>query len=147
MAIKRREEPDLRIAGLSIWVLGREFPDSSDYWDANWLNVCVRVEATQAVVETDGPIIRISELATFIEELERLDRTLAGSASLKCLEPNLDVVIQGNTRGHAMATIKVTPDHLNQSHEFIFGFDQTYFKPLIAQCSKLLSEYPIKGDG
>lgn len=139
-----REGPDLRLAGLSIWVLGRQFPYQSDYWDGNWLNVRVRVEATQAVVEAHGPIVHAAELESFANELELLDGTLAGSASLKCMEPNLDISVQGNARGQATVTIRVTPDHMTQSHEFIFSIDQTYFKPLIAECRKILSDYPIK---
>ena len=133
------EEPDLKVAGLSIWVLGRHFADQ------NWLNVRVRVEATGATVEARGPIIRAGELATFANELERLYTTLAGSASLKCLEPNLDVMIRADTRGQATATIRITPDHMTQSHEFVFSIDQTYFEQLIGKCRKILSDFPIKG--
>ena len=32
-------EPDIKLAGLQIWVHGRQFPDSDDYWDGNWLYV------------------------------------------------------------------------------------------------------------
>jgi len=140
-----REEPDLQLAGLSLWVLGRQFPDQNDYWDGNWLNVRVRVEAAEAVVEAHGPIIHAPELESFVNELDLLDTTLAGSALLKCTEPNLDVALRGDSRGHATVTIKVTPDHMTQSHEFIFSIDQTYFKPLIAKCRKILSDYPIRG--
>lgn len=140
-----REGPDLQLAGLSIWVLGRQFPDQNDYWDANWLNVRVRVEATQAIVEVHGPIIHAAELESFANELELLDGTLAGSVSLKCTEPNLDVEIRGDARGPAMATVRITPDHMTQSHEFIFSIDQTCFKPVIAECKRILSSYPIKG--
>jgi hypothetical protein len=117
-------------------VLGRQFPDQNDYWDGNWLNVWVRVEATEAVVEAHGPIIHAAELEAFANELELLDSTLAGNALLKCTEPNLDVAIRGDSRGCATATIKVTPDHMTQSHEFIFSIDQTYFRPLIGKCKK-----------
>jgi len=138
------EEPDLKLAGLSVWILGRQFPDNDDYWDGNWLNVRVRVEATGAIVEAQGPIIHVRELVSFTNELQSLDSTLTGNASLKCLEPNLDVTIRGDS-GHATAKIKITADHMTQSHEFVFSFDQTYFKPLIAACRKILSDYPIKG--
>ena len=139
-----RDEPDLGLAGLSIWVLGRQFPDQNDYWDGNWLNVRVRVEPTGATVEAHGPIIHASELESFTKELEQLDSALTGNASLKCMEPNLDVVIRGDKRGQATMTIRITPDHMTQSHEFICSIDQTYFKPFIAQCRKILSDYPIK---
>jgi hypothetical protein len=64
---------------------------------------------------------------------------------LKCIDPNLEVTIKGDFLGHARVTINITPDHLTQSHEFIFSIDQTYLKPLIAQCREVLSDYPIKG--
>jgi hypothetical protein len=140
-----REEPDLKLAGLSIWVLGRQFPHQNDYWDGNWLNVRVRVEATGTTVEAQGPIIHAGELVSFMKELEQLDSTLIGNASLKCIEPNLDVLIRCDARGQATTTIKITPDHMTQSHEFIFSIDQTYFKLVIAQGKKIISDYPIKG--
>jgi hypothetical protein len=36
-------EPDLKFAGFSLWVLGRQFPDHNDYGDGNWLNVWVDI--------------------------------------------------------------------------------------------------------
>jgi hypothetical protein len=138
------QEPDLQLAGLSIWVLGRQFPDANDYWDGNWLNVQVRVEALEASVQVRGPVIHAREFASFLVELELLDRTLTGEASLTCLEPNLDIKIRGRL-GQATATIKITPDHLSQSHQFSFSFDQTYFKSLIAACRRILAKYPIRG--
>ena len=140
-----RDEPDLQLAGFSLWVIGRQFPDQSDYWDGNWLNVRVRVESTEALVEAHGPILHATELESFFQELQLLDNTLAGTASLKCREPNLDIAIVGNSRGQATVAIRVTPDHMTQSHEFTFSIDQTYFQPLIAKCKIILADYPIKG--
>lgn len=131
------EKPDLQLAGLSLWVFGRQFPDKNDYWDGNWLNAGVRVEATDAVVEAHGAIIHAPEVESFANELELLENKLTGKASLRCTEPNLNVVIHGDSLGHATATIMVTPDHMTQSHKFIFHIDQTYFKPLIAECKKI----------
>lgn len=56
-----REELDIKFAGMSLWVLGRQFPDLDDYWDGNWLNVQVRVEASGAAVEAAGPIIHVGD--------------------------------------------------------------------------------------
>src|SRR5262249_19116286 len=44
-------EPDLKLDGFSLWVLGRQFPGANDHWDGNWLNVRARVEAPGALVE------------------------------------------------------------------------------------------------
>jgi hypothetical protein len=140
------DEPHLRLAGFSLWVRGRQFPDLHDYWDGNWLDVRARVEAAQAIVEAHGPIIYAPKLESFLEELNLLDTTLAGSAALKCTEPHLDITLRGDARGHVTATVKITPDHMTQSHRFIFEFDQTYLKPLIADCRRILADYPIRGN-
>lgn len=29
------EEPDLKIAGFSLWAVVRQFPQATDYWDGN----------------------------------------------------------------------------------------------------------------
>jgi hypothetical protein len=47
--IENLGEPDLRVAGLRVWIHGRQFPDSQDYWDGNWLNAtayCVYPDST-----------------------------------------------------------------------------------------------------
>src|SRR5262245_13745695 len=120
----RIERPDLQLAGLSLWVVGRQYPGCNDYWDGNWLDVRVRVEAPGAAVEAHGAIVHAPELESFANELDLLDSRLTGEASLKCMEPNLIVAILGNRLGQATATIMVTPDHMTQSHKFIFSIDQ-----------------------
>jgi hypothetical protein len=47
--------------------------------------------------------------------------------------------------GGVTGAIEITPDHITQSHKFVVSCDQTYIKPLIADCNKVLSDYPIKG--
>lgn len=140
------QDPDLKLAGLSMWVLGRQFPDQADYWDGNWLEVRVRVEASGAIVKFEGHFVRVTELVSFADELEILDTTLAGEASLDCMEPYLDVRIRGERNGQATATVEVTPDNLTQFHKFIFSIDQTYYKLLIAYCRKILLDYPVRGE-
>lgn len=39
---KEPRAPDFCIGGFKLWVYGREFPESHDYWDGNWINVVVR---------------------------------------------------------------------------------------------------------
>jgi hypothetical protein len=41
--------PDMQLGSLAIWVRGREFSGSEDYWDANWLSVLMQVDAAQGV--------------------------------------------------------------------------------------------------
>ena len=88
------DTPDLSIGPFRLWVLGREFPDAQDIWDGNWLNVIADCELNRARVEIEGPYLHLSELETWRDELEEIDRTLSGTASVGHIEPNLRVVVQ-----------------------------------------------------
>jgi len=139
-------EPDLRIAGLRLWVHGRQFPDADDYWDSNWLVITARVEAKGAGVEIEGPLIRNTEIAAFAAELRRLSETLRGTAKLDCLEPELEVSLcPADAIGHIAIAISITPDLLNQSHRFEFGTDQSHLPMLIAECEAILEAHPVIG--
>jgi hypothetical protein len=138
-------EPHLRIADLSLWIYNRQFVDAQDYWDGNWLNVKARVEASGATVQAHGAILHLSELKGFAQELAVLIDKVVGTASMKCIEPNLDVSLQGDHIGHVTATISITPDHMTQTHKFIFKIDQTYLGPILASCNDVLTRFPIRG--
>lgn len=143
---KSTKEPDLQLAGFSLWVFGRQYESAHDYWDGNWLNVCAQVEADSATVKASGAILHLSELAGFLNELKRLDDNLKGDARLSCIEPNLGIVIRGESLGQMTTTINITPNHMTQRHEFVFAIDQSYLKPLIASCRSIIAQYPIRGN-
>ena len=42
--------PAIRLAGFQLWVHGRQFPDSQDCWDGNWLNVTAHCDAAKGSV-------------------------------------------------------------------------------------------------
>jgi hypothetical protein len=110
------EDPDLKISILSLWVIGRQCPDANDYWDGNWLNVRAEARTSGAIVEVVGPIVHLSELVSFVNELETLDSTLSGKASLcGSYEPNLRLELIGNGAGGIGGTLLITPHHMVQS--------------------------------
>ena len=84
-------EPDIAIAGLQIWVHGRQFPDQEDYWDGNWLNVTVHCGAKGSSVWTSGNIIQLHEIAHLSAGAKDLYNYLKGKAELPCIEPELFV--------------------------------------------------------
>ncbi len=139
------EEPDLKLAGLSLWVLARQYPDSADYWDGNWLDVVARVEASGAFVETRGSFLRNDELAAFVVQLERVQRDLTGDAELACMEPNLHVKVRCVSMGRIEMVISITPDHRAQSHAFTFEIDQSYLTSTLRECRRILARLPVVG--
>jgi hypothetical protein len=138
-------DPDLRLEGLRLWVHGRERPDAEDFWDGNWLHVTVRMEASGARIEAVGAFLRINEIAAFAEEVKALRAGRTRNAELRCIEPQLQITLVGDHLGHVFATVKLTPDQVSQSHEFLFETDQTWLTPLLASCDGLLARFPIRG--
>ena len=138
-------EPDVKVAGLSLWVRTRQFPDMDDFWDGDWLDVRARVEAPGSYVEISGPFLRNAELATFAQALAFMDHNLAGSAELSCIEPNLHVEVSCRSLGHVRVVVAITPDHMNQSHKFEFELDQSYLKSVLTECKRIAERFPVRG--
>ncbi|WP_295134448.1 hypothetical protein [uncultured Reyranella sp.] len=141
----REQEPDMQIAGLHLWVLGREFPDSEDYWDGNWLQIEALVETPSATVRISGPCLRTDEVAGFTRQLEELYANLQGTAELNCMEPNLRLKATCDKSGKMELFIEITPDHLTQKHQFTFSIDQSYLPETLNGCRQILERFPVKG--
>lgn len=138
-------EPDICLAGLSLWVGSREFEALDDYWDGNWLVVRGRVEAPGAVVEAKGSWLRSDEIERFADKLMTLHRDLKGSAELQCLEPTLNAKVVCGARGQIEVIVEFTPDHLTQSHRFEFAIDQSYLVATLQGCQRVLERFPVRG--
>ena len=136
--------PSLQLGTLRIWIHGRQFPDSLDFWDGNWLIITANCVSVGSSVWISGPAIHLSELETWYNEATRLYDTLTGEAALKCTEPELDVLLKAESLGHVVMTVQITPDHLSQSHRFLLEIDQSYLPAFLGQFKTLLTEYPIR---
>jgi hypothetical protein len=137
--------PAIAIGGLRIWVHGRQFSDSDDYWDVNWLRVTAHCGAPGAEVWVSGAIIHLSELAGWLRESELMGQTLVGNATLKCMEPELQVEMEMRNEGKMSMIVHITPNNLAQQHQFNFDLDQSYLPNVINGCRDILSRYPVKG--
>jgi hypothetical protein len=139
-------EPSIEIVGLQIWIHGKQFADSEDYWDGNWLNVTAHCGAENAEVWVSGSILHLSELKSWLEDLESVNANLSGEASLDCMEPELNVEMKIQPLGHILMKVEITPDNLTQFHSFEFETDQSYLPVLIKNLKKVLEKYPVKGN-
>ena len=136
-------EPDLTFCGLSVWVKGREFPDSSDYWDGNWLVIRAEMKASGALVECAGPLLTTGDLERFRDEVAEMVTALAGEAALEGLEPGIKLIVRMLSRGHVEGVVDITPDHLNQQHRFNVEADQSYLPALVSSCDAILGRFPV----
>lgn len=145
MTAAHERAPDLTISGLRLWVHGRQFPASDDYWDGNWVVVTAECQYPQSLVRAGGPIVHLSEVASLLEGCQAIYQTLRGTAALACMEPNLRVELAMDALGHVKAVVALTPDHMTEEHTFRSELDQSYLPPIIAECRSILERFPLKG--
>jgi hypothetical protein len=131
--------PDLKLAGLSIWVLSSTAEDSCNDWDGNWLTVVAHCAAPGAQVRVSGEILHRSELARWYDQARQLHRELTGIAELVCTEPNLGAKIELSD-GRGTLRVEITPDHLAQEHRFQFEIDQSYLAELTTGLARVLQK-------
>jgi hypothetical protein len=137
-------EPDLVIAALRIWIHGRQFPNSDDYWDGNWLRVTASWIRGGSAVTARGSFIHLGELVGLSKECDDLYKSLSGRAELKCMEPELGVVLEAKSLGHVDVLVNLTPDHVHEKHEFRASLDQTFLPAIVSECQRILETYPLR---
>jgi len=142
--IENLGKPSIKLEGLQIWIHGRQFTDSADFWDGNWLNVTAHCGGQGASVFASGPIIHLSEIVRWKTEAEILQKTLTGKATLNCLEPNLSVSLRAMSLGHIQMEVSITNDQLRQKHWFEFEIDQSYIPTLVGQCASILENFSLR---
>jgi hypothetical protein len=139
-------EPALRVAGLQLWVHGRQFPKSDDSDDGNWLRVTAHCGASGASVWTQGAILMVTDIAAFGNQCAAMLGGNGNSAALAPAEPDLKVSLEtADSLGHVRALVEITPDHLAQAHRFEFEIDHSHLPGIIQQCSAIMREHPTRG--
>jgi hypothetical protein len=142
--IEQLGDADLTICGLRIWIHGRQFPQASDYWDANWLRVTAYCISTHSIVRIqDDPCIHLGELNALLDGCERMYATLQGRAELQCMEPGLSVTLTASGHGHIDVHVSMTPNASGETHLYEDQFDQSYLPPIIQACHAILATFPI----
>src|SRR2546428_6762784 len=139
--------PDLKAAGFQLWVHGRQFPDSQDYYDGNWLRVTAHTGAAGASVWASGAILAVPDLVRWADQCDALANGGSQDAELAPMEPELKVRIRQMDRlGPLAMQVLITPDNLRQEHSFEFEIDQSFLPGIPAQCRSTPHAYPLRGE-
>lgn len=126
---------------LLLSIRGRQFPEATDYWNANWLtcNVDACVGAFHGVF---GAVIRNEDLGRFLRQLRPLFENSSGGAMLEAAEwLSLDVVADGRSRVKAHVQLN---DNCN-ALEFSLSLDRSELPAIIAQLEEICGAYPVAG--
>jgi hypothetical protein len=136
------DDYDLELAGLRLWVHGREYLHHTRWDFDDWLWITAHYQTFGASVWTCGPITLTSEFFGFLRELKVMDRDLRGKAKFAGLDPGLKLSLEINQLGQVFFHVEITPDHLTQKHVFDEQIDQSYFRSAIGGLERIVSAYP-----
>ena len=131
---------------VEIIVAGYEHPRQVDFDDGNWLTSAVRIEV-DGFSGKFGASLRAEEFESLLNEINRLDETLAGRATYQTLEGQLGLEFEVDRLGHVSlrGAARNRPGGTNQLTFEIPDFDQSYLKPLADSLRELLDAFPVRG--
>jgi hypothetical protein len=149
MMIKIEEEklgaPDIKVAGLQIWIHGYQYSEAENEHDANWLRCSAHCGASGASVWVSGSILSTHDIRKLASESEQLYQKQITKLEVEPMEPELRLAVTAtDSCGHLELKVEITPNHLSQEHSFLFEIDQSYLPPIEAQCRKVLDRFPYR---
>jgi hypothetical protein len=135
---------ELKLAGLKLSVLRREFPDSHDIWDGNWLNVIGECKTLELNVKASGPFLSVAEFADLLEKLKQVDASANGRARVQIMEPTLDLTFRASNEGQIILQVSLQADGHRQSTQCEFQLEKNIIDLAIVQCQAILQAYPMR---
>ena len=149
------KSPSFRIGGdeynyLQVEVLWRSHPQQYDFWDGNWLNTKISLQAG-GFTGSYGASLRCDEFLHFFNSLTTVYTSLGTPvptrvAEFSAMEEQLQIVVRGDALGHFTAEC-VALDNLGVGNrlEFELAFDQTDIPAILSGLEAILREFPVRG--
>ncbi|WP_339147162.1 MULTISPECIES: hypothetical protein [unclassified Sutcliffiella] len=130
---------------VEIEVLSREHPDSSDYWDGNWVISNVKVEIPGYYVDFNASL-RTDDIRDFVNDLKLMHRHLSGKAILKNLDSFIHFEGVMNKLGHIDWSGETCyPAGSGAVLTFEFVSNQSYLENLIKELEDIIKIYSVIG--
>ncbi len=132
-------------------VLSYEYPEATEFYDQNWLNVQIRAQDQASRAGVKGAYLLTFELRDLADGARQLLAERTSEYTLTTVEPILNLSLQKcDELGHYRAEIRLQTEfdrhRSSQSiHEYRFVIDQTDLRIMEAQIQKLLQVYPVLG--
>jgi len=131
---------------LTVRVMGRMHPGSSDYWDGNWLISSISAQLGSFSAQLTAGL-RVDELQSFRHGLELINQQLRGEAVLTPLEPWISLTVTCQPNGSLAVTGELddNPGIGNRLTFAITGLDQTDIPAMLTALSAIERTYPLLG--
>ncbi|MFU8871910.1 hypothetical protein [Micromonospora sp. SL4-19] len=131
---------------LTVRVMGRMHPGSSDYWDGNWLisPISAHVGGFSAQLAAG---LRVDELQTFRHGLELINQQLRGEAVLTSIEQWISLTVACRPNGSLSVTGELddNPGIGNRLTFAVTGLDQSDIPAMLTARSAIENAYPLLG--
>lgn len=132
-------------AEVEIDILSREYPDSTDYWDGNWVISNVKVQIPGYYVDFNANL-RTDEIRNFLNDLKLMNSQLSGKAKLKNLDSFINFDCAMNKLGHINWSGETCyPAGSGAVLNFEFVSNQSYLEDLIKELEDINYVYPVIG--
>jgi len=131
---------------LSLRPLARTAPDSTDFWEGNWLkvDVAVRAGAFAGRFEAD---LRTDELEQFADQLAALEGASTGAAALQSAEGWVSVKLALAPGGGLEGACEVRDDPaMGSSLRFQLTVEPARRPALVNALGAVLAAFPVVGD-
>lgn len=130
---------------VEIDIISREYPNSTDYWDGNWVNSKVKVEIPGYYVDFNASL-RTDDIRDFVYELKLMKTKLSGKAILKNLDGFIHFEGEMNKLGHIRWSGETCyPVGSGAVLNFEFVSDQSYLESLIKELEDISYMFPVIG--
>jgi hypothetical protein len=124
----------------------RNYPDSNDYWDGNWINSDIEASVPGYRVSFNGNL-RAEELVFFLRSLKKMNQSLSGFSEFTSIEGVINIRGEINKTGQVEWTGKTTyPVGIGATLTFSFVSDQSFLPNLISELELVTKEFPVKGN-
>jgi hypothetical protein len=130
---------------IEVEILGRNYPNSIEYWDVNWASSKIKIDIPGYSVRFIANL-RTDELSSFVTELKLMNQNLKGKATLD----NMDGYLQFECVIDKLGNINWSgetcyPAGYGAVLTFEFESDQSYLEKLIKELEYIQVAFPVIG--
>ena len=136
--------PILKIASFKLQVLGYEFANPDNVWDADWLNVTCSCTSHGSSVQATGPFVTVSELNQLLTTMKDLYSGALKTGEINFMEPEVSLSFAMELEGRLRFTVDLTPDFQSQAQSVTFDIDRSHLPGAIDQCTEILAAFPVR---
>lgn len=147
--------PCFRIGGdrhnyLQVEVLRHSHPGLADFWDGNWLDAKVKIEAG-GFKGSYSALLRSEDVLHFLNRLSAVYASSGGAnpihtAEFATMKEQLGIVVKGDALGHFTADCAAVDNFSDGNRlEFELSFDQTDIPAILDGLQRITKAFPVRG--